>query len=162
MDIGRRKLFTSFKKQQEQYPVIRPPYAKDESVFAKECASCDGKCATLCQEQIIVIAEDKTPVLDFTKGGCTYCDECAKACEPGVLQVEHKQRIKAEFAIDMLKCLSWNHTMCFSCKDPCLDKAIDFLGMFRPEIDAQKCTACGFCVGVCPAGAIGIKGVHEK
>ena len=40
--------------------------------------------------------------------------------------------------------------MCFSCKDPCLDNAIDFKAMFMPEIN-DKCTSCGFCLSRCPA-----------
>lgn len=47
--------------------------------------------------------------------------------------------------------------MCFSCKDPCLDDAIEFLGMFRPEIVTDKCTSCGFCLRACPTSAIEIK-----
>ncbi len=44
--------------------------------------------------------------------------------------------------------------MCFSCKDPCLSNAIEFLGMFRPSIKADLCTGCGFCVSVCPTQAV--------
>ena len=58
--------------------------------------------------------------------------------------------------IDLIKCLSWNQTMCFSCKDPCLDNAIKFLAMFRPEINTDNCTSCGFCIKVCPTDAITI------
>lgn len=101
--------------------------------------------------------ENKTPVLDFSKGGCTYCDECAKGCPSDVLNVEDKDLIEATFEIEMLQCLSWNNTMCFSCKDPCLDDAIEFLGIFRPTINEEKCVSCGFCVNVCPTGAIKIK-----
>ncbi|HIC79274.1 MAG TPA: 4Fe-4S dicluster domain-containing protein, partial [Sulfurovum sp.] len=32
-------------------------------------------------------------------------------------------------------------------------------GMFRPTIDQNKCTSCGFCVYRCPSNAITIKGV---
>ena len=42
----------------------------------------------------------------------------------------------------------------FSCKDPCVDNAIDFQGLFNPTIDLTKCTSCGFCVSVCPTDAI--------
>ena len=43
------------------------------------------------------------------------------------------------FFIDVLKCLSWNQTMCFSCKDPCLDDAIDYF-QFSKQINNQ-CSA---------------------
>jgi ferredoxin-type protein NapF len=44
--------------------------------------------------------------------------------------------------------------ICFSCKEPCIDDAILFNGMFNPVIDMDKCTGCGFCLGRCPTLAI--------
>jgi len=164
---SRRDIFSGFAKsfQPKQVPevILRPPYFENKDVFYKGCIECDGVCASVCKERIIQISSDKTPKLDFATSGCTYCDECALACPHGVLKLENKHRIDATFAIDMLQCMSWNQTMCFSCKDPCLDNAITFLGMFRPSIDTQKCTSCGFCVGVCPSGAItiGHKAINE-
>ena len=166
--MERRELFgsltSSFLKKEESKTsnIIRPPYYKDESDFLKNCIECDGKCSNFCEEHIIKIAEDKTPYLDFTNSGCTYCDECANACEYEVLELEHKKNINAKVSIDILKCLSWNQTMCFSCKDPCLDDAIDFIGMFRPEINLQKCTSCGFCIKACPTYAIKIEPIPQR
>lgn len=97
--MNRRELFgslaSSFKPQEKQESLlIRPPYFGDISAFDTECQKCDGKCATLCQEQIIIINTDKTPSLNFLKSGCTYCDDCAIACEFGVLEIEHKKTDK--------------------------------------------------------------------
>ncbi len=159
--MERRELFSSlvssFKKDEKQEKIIRPPYYKDENIFFTNCKDCEGLCATACQENIIFIQEDFTPKLDFTSRGCTYCDECAKVCPNEVLNLENKKRISAKIEIDILACLSWNKTMCFSCKDPCLDNAIDFLAMFRPSIN-DKCTSCGFCIKSCPTSAIKIVG----
>ncbi len=160
--IQKRELFSSlvssFKKGgQEGEIIIRPPYFDDKDGFLANCIKCDGVCQSFCEEKIIVIKDDKTPVLDFSKGGCTYCDECAKACEFGVLDIEHKRDIQIRVTIDMLKCLSWDKTMCFSCKEPCLEDAINFLGLFRPEIDTERCTNCGFCISACPTNAIKVK-----
>jgi ferredoxin-type protein NapF len=138
--------------------LLRPPYYKDENAFGTECQNCEGQCASLCQEQIIVISDDKTPVLQFDMRGCTYCDECAIGCPSDILLVENKRLIAAEILINQKKCLSWHGVMCFSCKDPCLENAIDFKAMFMPEIN-DKCTQCGFCIGRCPADAIEIKKV---
>ena len=159
--MDRRELFRSLsssfsKKADGRQEVIRPPYCDENSSFDKECMNCDGRCATFCEENIIVIQEDKTPKLDFKLGGCTYCDECAKACEPNVLDIGLKSNIQAKFEIDLIKCLSWNNVMCFSCKDPCLDDAIEFIAMFRPSI-TDKCTSCGFCLNICPTEAITYK-----
>lgn len=157
--MKRRELFSSLassiKKDEKQEKIIRPPYFEDESVFLTNCIECDGICSTVCEENIIIMQEDKTPKLDFTNSGCTYCDECANACPHDVLLLENKKNINAKIEIDVLKCLSWNQTMCFSCKDPCLDDAIEFIAMFRPEIQ-DNCTSCGYCIKTCPVDAIKI------
>jgi len=157
--MKRRELFSSlvssFKKDEKQEKIIRPPYFKDEDIFFTNCKDCEGLCATVCEENIIFIQEDCTPKLDFTSSGCTYCDKCAEVCPNEILSVEDKKRIDVKIEIDVLSCLSWNQTMCFSCKDPCLDNAIDFLGMFRPSIN-DSCTSCGFCIKTCPTNAIKI------
>lgn len=158
--MERRELFSSltssFKKEEKKESAIRPPYYSDENAFDEQCINCESLCANVCEVNIINIASDKTPFLDFSQSGCTYCDECANACEYDVLKLEDKRNINAKISIDILSCLSWNQTMCFSCKDPCLDDAIDFLAMFRPEIN-DKCTSCGFCAKVCPSNAIKIE-----
>jgi ferredoxin-type protein NapF len=157
--MKRRELFSSlassFNSDEKQEKIIRPPYYDNEELFLKECISCEGLCADSCEVNIIVIQSDKTPKLDFTNSGCTFCDECAKVCPSEVLKLEYKKNINAKIEINVLECLSWNQTMCFSCKDPCLDDAIEFIGMFRPQIN-QDCTSCGFCIKVCPTGAIKI------
>jgi len=160
--MERRELFSSLasklkgedlkKNSQERY--IRPPYYNDESLFLNECNKCEAVCATVCEEEIIKIADDKTPYLDFSHTGCTFCDKCAEACEFEVLNIEDKKNINAVVSINKKECLSWNAIMCFSCKDPCLDNAIDFKAMFMPEINNDKCTACGFCLSRCPATSI--------
>ncbi len=167
--MKRRELFSSlaspFKDEKGKIEsiIIRPPYFENENDFIKSCVTCEEKsCSTVCEENIIFIQKDGTPKLDFTKSGCTYCDECAIACKGNVLIIENKKNINTTFSIDLIKCLSWNQTMCFSCKDPCLDDAIKFLGMFRPEINMDICTACGFCINICPTDAISFTINKEK
>jgi len=161
--MERRELFSFLSSsltgaaKKEKEIIIRPPYYKDINAFDTECINCDGKCATLCQEQIIIIGEDKTPRLDFSKSGCTYCDDCATACEYDVLHVEDVKQIDAGIRINESSCMSWEGVMCFSCKDPCLEDAIEFKAMFMPTIDQEKCTSCGFCISRCPSYAIDIK-----
>ncbi len=164
--MERRELFSSLassitgkknSKSQESIIILRPPYYMEESLFHNECSKCEGKCATVCEEEIIKIAKDATPYLDLSRSGCTFCDECAKVCEFGVLNLEYKRDIDAKITISTKECVSWNATMCFSCKDPCLENAIDFKAMFMPSIDENKCTACGFCISRCPTSAIKIE-----
>jgi ferredoxin-type protein NapF len=162
--MERRNFFKNLTKsvqKKENSIVIRPPYFLDEELFSK-CIECEGSCATVCEEEIITIAEDKTPHISFEKSGCTFCDECAKACPLDVLTLEAKQNIAVCIEIDQLKCMSWSKNICFSCKDPCLDNAIEFHGMFYPEIIAEKCTSCGFCIRYCPTEAIIIKPLVKK
>lgn len=160
--MQRRELFSflssSIKDATREKKVrIRPPYYKDINAFNIECQNCEAVCATLCQEQIIKIDDDKTPILDFSSSGCTYCDECANACKFGVLEIEHKKLLNMGVRIDEKTCMSWSGVMCFSCKDPCLEDAIEFKAMFMPSIDQEKCTSCGFCISRCPSMAIDIK-----
>ena len=160
--MNRRELFSSFgaslkgEAQKSITTFLRPPYFKDEALFLKECPSCENKCDTVCEEEIIKITEDGSPYIVFGNTGCTFCDKCAEKCDAGVLDIKYKQDINAKIEINQSKCLSWNHTMCFSCKDPCLDKAIDFKAMFMAEIN-DNCTSCGFCISRCPVDAIEIK-----
>lgn len=157
--MKRRELFSSLssslKKNEKTENCIYPPYFNNQNDFKSHCIKCEGICESVCETQIIKIKENKIPYLDFSNSGCTYCDECAKVCPYDVLSIENKQHINVSITIDILKCLSWNQTMCFSCKDPCLDDAIEFIGLFRPEIN-QNCTSCGFCLNSCPTNAIQI------
>lgn len=161
--MNRRDLFSSLtfrantQTPKQSVQVLRPPYYADISLFEQKCFECDAKCAEVCEENIIKIADDKTPYLSFDESGCTFCDECAIACEYGVLELEHKNNIDAIIDISVSACIAWHDVMCFSCKDPCLENAIVFQGLFKPVIDMSKCTACGFCISRCPVSAIEVE-----
>ncbi|MCI0501153.1 MAG: ferredoxin-type protein NapF [Epsilonproteobacteria bacterium] len=155
--MERRDLFTFMFKSKEKEvkkSIVRPPYFAREEQFAIDCINCNGQCAIDCPEHIIVILEDKTPALDFSLGGCTYCDKCSEVCPSETLNISEKKKIDFVISIDTTKCMSWSNTMCFSCKDPCFDDAIIFSGIFKPIISGDKCTSCGFCIKVCPSDAI--------
>jgi len=160
---SRRDFFNTFRKplaqtKEDSSFVVRPPYGLNESLFQSECIACESKpCVTSCDEQIIVIRSDGTPGLDFSKSGCTFCEDCARVCEPDVLSVENthtSDHINAIFRISTQGCIAHHGVICFSCKEPCIDDAILFNGMFNPVIDMDKCTGCGFCFGRCPTHAI--------
>ncbi len=160
---SRRDFLNTFRKPLEQTKessplVVRPPYGLNESLFQSECVACESKaCVASCDEQIIVIQADGTPRLDFSKSGCTFCEECASMCEPNVLSLENRhtsEHINATFRISTEGCVAHNGVICFSCKEPCIDDAILFNGMFNPVIDMDRCTGCGFCLGRCPTQAI--------
>lgn len=160
---SRRDFLNRFRKplvqtEEDSPTVVRPPYGLNESLFQSECVACESKaCVASCDEEIIVILKDGTPALDFSKSGCTFCEECTSVCEPGVLNVENKhtsEKLNATFRISTQRCVAHHGVICFSCKEPCIDDAILFNGMFNPVIDSDRCTGCGFCMGRCPADAI--------
>ncbi|BAF70909.1 4Fe-4S binding protein [Nitratiruptor sp. SB155-2] len=152
--MERRELFTALlrkKRGQEEQKLLYPPYYNDVSDFEK-CKECESKpCIEACEENIIVICNDK-PTLDFSESGCTFCDACAEVCESGVLDMKYKSNIEPP-KLSLLGCLAWQKTICSMCKDICEVNAIDFVGLFNPEIN-EKCTGCGFCLAVCPTKAI--------
>jgi ferredoxin-type protein NapF len=57
-------------------------------------------------------------------------------------------------------CLALNGVFCQSCADACEARAIRFAPLpGRPPVPIvadERCTACGECAAVCPAGAIAI------
>jgi len=160
---SRRDFFHTFRKPLTQTKegsplMVRPPYGLNESLFQSECVACESKlCVASCDEQIILIGGDGIPMLNFSRSGCTFCEDCANACEPDVLSVQNvhtSEQINAKFRISTEGCVAHHGVICFSCKEPCIDDAILFNGMFNPVIDMEKCTACGFCLSRCPAHAI--------
>lgn len=136
----------------EESGVIRPPYAVADATF-KECKTCAAPCVGVCEEKIIKIDAQGIPLLDFSVNGCSDCQKCLEACTPNVLNDPHRF-IEAKARISTMSCMSHHDTICFSCKEPCLDNAIVFEGMFRPIIIPDKCTGCGYCIAVCPSAAI--------
>ena len=143
-------------QERNEPAILRPPYARDPSLFPSQCPGCETHaCVAACEEEIIVIRADKTPTLNLSERGCTFCEACAEACEAGVLSPEEGvERINALFRIDSRACIAHHGTICFACREPCLEDAILFNGMFNPVIDEERCTGCGFCLGRCPTRAV--------
>jgi len=168
--VNRRDFLTAFKKPLEKGVsekktfFVRPPYGSESVAFETGCVACESKaCASACEEQIIVIRADGTPMLNFTKRGCTFCEACALACDGGVLHLENShtaEKINARFIISPDSCVAHNDVICFACKEPCIDDAILFNGLFNPVIDMDRCTGCGFCFSRCPTKAISYEGLE--
>ena len=124
----------------------------------EKCTNCDDKpCVKSCSDSIIAVSVSGVPRLDLSRKGCTFCGDCAEACPSVCFELQDgDNRLDASVSIDILGCLAWNGTICYSCVDVCNDKAIKHFGMFHPEIDQSACTSCGFCLGVCPVQTIKI------
>lgn len=159
---GRREVFTSLfggrtQKIQNELCVVRPPYHQEGFDFEAHCLTCkETPCVQACEEEIILLSATHTPCLDFTKRGCTFCEACARACDKGVLALQEEQSasIAIDVRIGVLSCMAWHNSLCNSCLDACDTRAIQFLGLFRPEILSDACTGCGMCIPRCPTQAI--------
>lgn len=135
----------------------RPPGAGAEFKFQDICDQC-GACARACPERIVRRDGDGFPILDFTRGACTFCGDCTAACETGALSGDAAWPWKARISAG---CLSLRAVQCRACQDHCDEGAIRFRlipgGKAEPETDAGKCTGCGGCIAPCPVGAISIE-----
>ncbi|GAB4289901.1 MAG: hypothetical protein Kow0058_09230 [Roseovarius sp.] len=135
-------------------PVLRPPGAQTD--FARLCDDC-GACARACPQRIVRRAPAGGPMLDFARGGCIFCGECARACPTGALRAEPAQAWPWR-AVIAQGCLSLGGISCRACEDACTPRAIGFRlaagGRAIPVLAAARCTGCGECASVCPAGAV--------
>ncbi|RJF94117.1 ferredoxin-type protein NapF [Sphingomonas cavernae] len=139
-------------------PALRPPWALDEPNFLVACDGC-GVCIEACPEHVLARSEGGYPVFDPMLGECLFCEACVTACIPRALdktQAQPAWRLKAGIAST---CLAKNGVTCFSCRDACGEMAIRFRpaqGGAAPELDTDRCTGCGACVGICPVSAISL------
>ena len=139
--------------------VPRPPWALAEAACASACRRC-GDCIIACPQHILVADKDLRPIVDFSRGECTFCGQCAEACRPralekteGVPPWQLKARIQSN-------CLAKSNVVCRACGDACPVQAIRFspkvMSAAQPEVSNALCTGCGACCAPCPAQAIRI------
>lgn len=157
---SRRGFFASLaslgKVSEEKQPFhpLLPGFIAEQSHKCQECET--SACKNVCEEEIVIREANSVPFLDFSRRGCTFCGECAKACEYDCFVAEPVNDIDVKVEIGILECLAWNKTICQSCSDACNEKAIQFTGLWNPQIVEDQCTGCGFCIGVCPSYSIQI------
>ena len=141
--------------------VIRPPWAGAENSFVEQCTRCSD-CIPACPGGLIKEGRGRFPMLDFSSGGCDFCGECVRVCQPGALKKDPKHDsppwdLKAHF---LDSCLSLNAVICRSCGEACDERAIRFElrtgGNALPALNQDTCTGCGECVSVCPNDSIRI------
>lgn len=143
---------------------LGPPPPWHAGKLKKEiCGPCEHPCVAACEMDIIRLHGLEhglagTPFLNFESGGCSYCHACVDAC-PMELEESVQESIRIGLAfLDKQACLAWEGVCCMSCKFACGWQAINVdAKKFRPSINAEVCTGCGMCVGVCPKQAITIK-----
>ena len=142
---------------------LRPPWAGEEGAFLDACTS-RGACIAACPTGVLLEGEGGHPAFAPSRGECTFCGACVDACAPQALdfgRADPPWPLKARVAGS---CLTHRGVVCLSCRDACGEAAIRFrpaLGVARPELDPERCTGCGACVGVCPTSAIVIAAPRE-
>jgi ferredoxin-type protein NapF len=139
----------------EPKPTTRPPWAVPERAFIETCTACLD-CASACPESIIVEGTDGLPLLDFSRGGCTFCGACRDACEPNALSSEGRAfTLKARIGN---ACIASRGTLCSACIDRCDHDALTsrLAGIGRPRLNEALCTGCGACIAACPVQAVEI------
>ena len=137
---------------------LRPPWAINENLFLETCTAC-GECISVCPERIIISARGNYPVVDFSRGECSFCKLCVDSCKPQALQkisLSAPWSIKA--SIDETSCIAYQGIECRACYDPCESRAIKMPprlgGVCIPMFDTEACSGCGACYSVCPVKAI--------
>lgn len=136
---------------------IRPPWALAEAGFLEACTAC-GACVEQCPEQVLSVGAGRHPVFDPHLGECTFCGACAQACPTRALDRAGDAWTLRALAGDA--CLARLGVVCSSCRDACPEQAVRFPLQARipvPVVDADRCTGCGACVGVCPVDAMTLR-----
>lgn len=132
----------------------RPPWAITN--FADVCSRC-GDCLKACPEHILRPGDGGFPCIDFSQGGCTFCQLCVSACEPRALDPTWGSPWTWRALVDD-SCLAGQGVYCRACGDYCDAHAIRFRlqigGRALPDIDPSLCTGCGACQAPCPTGSI--------
>jgi len=140
---------------------LRPPWAVDEADFTAICDRC-GDCIQTCPTKIIKKDRGSFPVIDFSRGECTFCADCVTACKPGaLLKIQSAVAWQIVATIDHDKCIAFKKVECRSCYDPCETKAIKMKarvsGIAMPSVNGDNCNGCGACIAVCPTQAINMQ-----
>jgi len=139
--------------------IIRPPWAVDELGFVGACSRC-GDCIGVCPEKILETGRGGFPHVNFSKGECTFCGNCAEKCKSGAINKRTDDAPWPLKAVIAPSCLTLKQVMCRTCGDSCPVGAIRFRisvgAVARPEVAPAACTGCGACFGPCPVSAVTI------
>ncbi|MDR0701366.1 MAG: ferredoxin-type protein NapF [Azoarcus sp.] len=169
MDIGRRAFLLGQRPYRLEAP-YRPPWAVSEAVFHRACERC-GDCIAACPKGLLVQGAGGFPEADFSRGHCTFCADCARACTMAAHKTAARRPPALRFSPDLppwplvavvgAACLPRQGVLCRSCGEHCEVGAIRFPPRpgrpAQPDVDASLCTGCGECVAVCPARAISMR-----
>lgn len=147
-----------FRRMASRSAPLRPPFAKPEPDFTQVCDGC-GACLDACPASIIRADRLARPLIDFSRGGCTFCDACAAACDRGAFEPARAQRPPWDVTVRAGDaCLEAHGIVCRACEGACEAAAIGFrplgAGRARITISQAACTGCGACIAACPVAAL--------
>ena len=143
--------------------ILRPPGAKPEEAFLRDCIAC-GQCANVCPNQCIKLAglaegieNLGTPVIDARAQACILCMACTQVCPTQALEKiepskEGMRAVKMGLAfVSEDHCYSFAGRTCGVCYRACpLPGEAMTLGLFeQPHVHAEHCVGCGLCEQAC-------------
>lgn len=155
---------------------LYPPGGQDEGRLISHCLHCYrciSACPTSCLEASPLergVLRFRIPVMDFSAGYCTFCDECRKVCPTGALLPFDASAQKVGLArLDSSQCVAYRSPgSCKLCVDACEYHAITLNSGGIPVVDDGRCNGCGACQNKCPsatylaysADSSGLRGIN--
>jgi len=114
-----------------------------------------GDCKDVCVNDAIETCNGAAHILP---GRCTGCGMCAKVCPKGIISVQEsgKAAVVCSSHIrgnEKRKVCKAGCIGCKRCEKICLEDAITVTD-FCASVDPLKCTSCGQCTDICPAGIV--------
>ena len=146
-------------------PSIRPPWSVAESLFIERCKHC-GDCIKHCPTGILHSGRGGYPEVDFSRGECEFCGECAEACRRDAIVYDEDAEPWRLVATIGDECIALRGVVCRSCGEQCDERAISFRmvvgGAAHPQLEIGACNGCGACVAPCPVGAVKVQKVANE
>lgn len=144
---------------------LPPPWSAPDQEFPDLCNAC-GACVAACEKQLIKLEGDGLPVMDFSKGFCHFCGDCARSCPGGALHFSDEPPHGPLHVAIRETCLTRKKVLCQLCQEHCEQEAIVFSregqGEQVPRILSEQCNGCGACVAACPVQAISLRSAENQ
>lgn len=143
--------------------LLRPPGAKPEKEFLKDCIAC-GQCANVCPNKCITLVGTEagienlgTPKIDSRAQACILCMACTQVCPTQALEKlepteEGMRAVKMGLAfVSHDHCYSFAGRTCGVCYRACpLPGEAMTLGLYEtPIVHPEHCVGCGLCEQAC-------------